>query len=124
MNIPYKTRHNTLILTSIVLIVAWAVVYLFLNYELNNSLDRQFQKVASSAKNLFETNLEHEKKEMQLRLEELVNSEGLAKAVSNRDYESIASIVLSPYNKLKQIQDSLNILTFRSNDGITLFRAH
>ena len=124
MDIPYKTRHNTLILTSIVLIVAWAVVYLFLNYELNNSLDRQFQKVASSAKNLFETNLEHEKKEMQLRLEELVNSEGLAKAVSNRDYESIASIVLSPYNKLKQIQDSLNILTFRSNDGITLFRAH
>lgn len=124
MSIPCKTRRNTLILTSIVFGVALSVVYLFLNYELNNSIDRQFENVSTSAKNLFEISLEHDKREMELRLDKLVASKGLAKAVSGRDHENIASIVLPLYNELKLIQDSLNILTFRSNEGTTLFRAH
>ncbi len=124
MSIPNQTRRNTLILTSIVLGAAWIVIYLFLNYQLNSSINQQFQRVTASAKNLFEVNLEHDKIELELRLEELVSSDGLAKAVFDQDYENISSIVLPFYNELKLIQNSVNILTFRSNDGKTLFRAH
>ncbi|TKI69667.1 EAL domain-containing protein [Sulfurimonas crateris] len=124
MSVPNQTRRNTLILTSIVLGVAWAVVYLFLNYQISSSIEKQFQRVAASAKNLFEVNLEHDKIELELRLDKLIASKGLAKAVSSKDHESIASIVLPLYNELKLIQNSVNILTFRTNEGITLFRAH
>jgi len=124
MSVPNQTRRNTLILTSVVLTAAWIVVYLFLNYQLNNSIDKQFQRVAASAKNLFEVNLEHDKIELELRLDELVASKGLAKAVSDKDHKKISAIVLPLYMELKLVQNSVNILTFRSSDGKTLFRAH
>ncbi|MGE4397219.1 MAG: hypothetical protein AB7D34_07230 [Sulfurimonas sp.] len=103
MGIPNQTRRNTLILTSIVLAAAWVVVYLFLNYQISSSVEKQFQRVAASAKNLFEVNLEHDKIELELRLDELIASKGLSKAVSSKDHESIASIVSPLYNELKLI---------------------
>lgn len=124
MVIPEQTRRNTLIFTSIVLLFSFGVIYLFLNYELKNSLDKQFKAVTYSAQNLFEINLEHDRVELALRLEEIVAEEGLASAIAKRDYNEIKSIVAPLYSRIKLIQNSINILTFRSSEGITLFRAH
>ncbi|MCK9473723.1 MAG: GGDEF domain-containing protein, partial [Sulfurimonas sp.] len=124
MNIPNQTRRNILIFTLIILALAWGVIYLFLNYQLKSSIDRQFQSVAASAQRLFEIDLEQSKKELNIELDKMVARNDLSKAVNDGDYEEIKSIVLPFYDRLKNEYATLNILTFRSPDGITLFRAH
>ncbi|MDO9266781.1 MAG: cache domain-containing protein, partial [Sulfurimonas sp.] len=124
MNVPGQTRRNTLILTFIVLLLSWGVVYLFLEYQLKNSINEQFQRVVGSAQKFFDINLKHDKAELDVKLDEIVMAEGLAKAIANRDYEQIKSIVSPLYSQLKSTHNAVDILTFRSPDGITLFRAH
>lgn len=124
MNIPSKTRRNTLILTSIILLLAWGIIYLFLKYQLDNSINRQFQSVANSAQRLFEIDLEHSKKGLNTELTGMLAHHELSKALKDGDYEGIKSIALPFYTKLKHEYPALNILTFRSPEGITLFRAH
>lgn len=124
MNIPNQTRRNTLILTSIILVLAWGVIYLFLTYQLDSSINRQFRSVADSAQRLFEIDLEHSKKGLNTELTNMVSHHELSKALKDGDYEGIKSIALPFYTKLKYEYPALNILTFRSPEGITLFRAH
>ena len=124
MNIPDKTRKNTLILTSIILLVAWGVIYLFLDYQLKSSINRQFQTIADSAQRLFEIDLEHSQKGLHVELENMLANPNISKAVEEKDYETLKSLALPFYAKLKETTPALNILTFRSPKGITLFRAH
>lgn len=124
MNVPGQTKRNTLILTFIVLVLSWGVVYLFLEYQLKNSINRQFQSVANSAQRLFEIDLEHSKKGLNTELTGMLAHHELSKALKDGDYEGIKSIALPFYTKLKYEYPALNILTFRSPEGITLFRAH
>lgn len=124
MNVPERTRRCTLILTFVVLVLSWGVIYLFLKYQLDNSINRQFQSVANSAQRLFEIDLEHSKKGLNTELTGMVAHHGLSKALKDGDYEGIKSIALPFYTKLKYEYPALNILTFRSPEGITLFRAH
>lgn len=124
MNVPGQTRRNTLILTFLVLLLSWGVVYLFLEYQLKNSINEQFQRVVGSAQKFFDINIKHDKAELDLKLDEIVMAEGLARAIASRDYERIKSITVPLYAQLKAIHNAVDILTFRSPDGITLFRAH
>ncbi|DAB28783.1 MAG: diguanylate cyclase [Sulfurimonas sp. RIFOXYD12_FULL_33_39] len=124
MNTPAKTKRNTLILTSAILVLSWAVMYQFLEYKLKESINEQFQRVAKSTEALFEINMKNDKIEFEYKLDDIVASEGLAKAIANRDYAQINSIVSPQYKRLKLAKKAVNILTFRSVDGVTLFRAH
>lgn len=124
MNIPEKTRRCTLILTFVVLVVSWVVVYFYLDYKLKDSINEQFQRVADSTQKLFDVNLKHDKAELDIKLDKIVMADGLASAIANGDYKQIKSIVAPLYTQLKSTHDAVNILTFRSPDGITLFRAH
>lgn len=124
MNVPERTRRCTLILTFVILVLSWVVVYLYLDYKLKDSINEQFERVADSTRKLFDVNLKHDKTELNFKLEKIVKTDGLAKAIANRDYEKIKSIVSPLYSQLKSTHSAVDILTFRSNEGITLFRAH
>ena len=124
MNIPQQTRLNTIALTSIVLVLSWIIIYLFLEHQLKSSIDREFRRISASSQALFDISIINDKKEFDSKLENIVLSEGLAKAVAQRDYNKIDSIVTPQYKQLKLTNSTVEILTFRSDDGTTLFRAH
>ena len=124
MNIPNRIVRNTIALTLIVLLSLGAIVYVYLKNQLYNSIDEQFQKVSESTEGLFYLNMEADKKVLDYKLDNIIRQDSLAKAVAKRDYKQIKSIVMPLYDELKMIKNSVNILTFRSPDGITLFRAH
>lgn len=124
MNTPNITKRNTLILTLFILLLSSLIVYLFLNYQLKKSINSEFERMAGSTQRLFEINLKDEKIDLDIRLDELLMSEGLSRAISENDYKTIDAIVSPYYKKLKQSKKAVNILTFRSEDGITLYRAH
>lgn len=124
MNTPNMTKRNTLILTLFILLLSSLILYLFLNYQLKKSINNEFERIAESTQRLFEINIKDEKIDLDIRLDELLMIEGLSRAISENDYKAIDSIVSPYYEKLKQSKKAVNILTFRSEDGITLYRAH
>ncbi len=124
MNIPEKTKLKTLILTIIVLVVSWIVGYNFLKYQFKNSMNEQLQTISDSTQGLFDLRIKEERMLLEFRLNEIVLADGLAKAISEDNYEKIHSIVSPYYSRLKSISSDVKILTFRSSDGITLYRAH
>ncbi|MDP2894295.1 MAG: diguanylate cyclase, partial [Sulfurimonas sp.] len=124
MDIPSKTKRDTLVLTSIILVSSWCILYLFLEYQFKNAIQEQFQRVSNSAEKLFDINLQNSARSLEYVLEHLVAENSLQKAVAEQNYEQIKSIVMHYYSDIKSIQSGVNILTFRSKEGLTLFRAH
>jgi len=120
----HQTKRNTLILIIIVLALSWIVTYLSLAYQLKNSIDEQFQRMSASTATLFRLNLEHDRKTLDFELDRVVKAKNLPEAIANHDYEQIKSIVSPYYQQIKVTQSAVKILTFRSTEGVTLFRAH
>lgn len=124
MDIPSKTKRDTLVLTSIILVLSWCILYLFLEYQFKNAIQEQFQRVSSSTEKLFDINLRNSARSLEYVLDHIVAENSLQKAVAEQNYEQIKSIVMRYYSDIKSIQSGVNILTFRSKEGLTLFRAH
>lgn len=124
MDLPSKTKRDILVLTSIILMLSWGVLYLFLEYQFKNAIQEQFQRVSKSAENFFDINLQNSAKSLEYVLDHLVDENSLQKAVAEQNYEQIKSVVMHYYSELKSIQSGVDILTFRSKEGLTLFRAH
>lgn len=107
-----------------VLLISWVVGYLFLDYQFEKSTNNQINNITESTKKLFNIKLKEEDEILKIRLNSVVSADGLSKAVANADYEKIHSIITPYYKHLKLINPDIKILTFRSKDGITLYRAH
>lgn len=107
-----------------VLLISWIVGYLFLDYQFEKSTNDQINNITESTKKLFSIKLKEEDEILKIRLNSVVSADGLSKAVANADYEKIHSIITPYYKHLKLINPDIKILTFRSKDGITLYRAH
>ncbi|MEA2091999.1 MAG: EAL domain-containing protein, partial [Campylobacterota bacterium] len=68
--------------------------------------------------------VKEEEKILKFRLEKIVSADGLAEAVAHGNYKKIDSIVSPYYTHIKAVNNDIKILTFRSCEGVTLYRAH
>lgn len=124
MDLLTKTRRDILLLTSVILLLSWGVLYLFLEYQFKNAVKDQFERVSSSAQKLFDTNLQNVANSLECILDIAIAKEDLQKAIAEQNYEEIKSAIMPYYERLKSLQNGVDILTFRSKEGLTLFRAH
>ena len=124
MDLLTKTRRDILLLTSVILLLSWGVLYLFLEYQFKNAVKDQFERVSGSAQKLFDTNLQNVANSLECILDIAIAKEDLQKAIAEQNYEEIKSAIMPYYERLKSLQNGVDILTFRSKDGLTLFRAH
>lgn len=124
MNFPEKTKQKTLLLSITVLFVSWIVGYIFLDYQFKNSVDEQLKNITESTEKLFEIKVKEEDKNLKLKLSNIISVDGLSKAIAEADYEKIHSIITPYFNRLKSLNEEVKILTFRSPEGVTLYRAH
>lgn len=124
MNLPKQTKRNTLFLTALVLFISWGVGYLFLEYQFKASVEDRFENLHESTKKLFKANIKHENHTFRLELENILSIDGLSGAVANRSHAELDELLANYYVNLKKEFPFIKILTFRSSDGITLYRAH
>ena len=124
MNLPAKTKRNTLIWVTVVLLVSWVVGYMFLEHQFNLVVEDRFEELYKSTDELFEINVEHERQKFSLELEKIVSLYGLSEAVATKNHEGLNAIISPYYTELKKVYPDVKILTFRSLDDITLLRAH
>ncbi len=124
MKKPERTKQKTLILAVAVLLLSWGVGYIFLNYQFQSATNKELQKISDSTQQLFTLKVSQENKNLTNILEELLLINGLAKAIAQNDYEKVSSLVRPHYNHIKAINSDINILSFRSKDGVTIYRAH
>jgi EAL domain-containing protein (putative c-di-GMP-specific phosphodiesterase class I)/GGDEF domain-containing protein len=124
LSIPEQTKRKTLLLSIIVLVISWVVGYIFLDYQFKNSLNERLDGIYESTEKLFDIKFKEEDEILKFKLDRIIASEGLAKAIAEGDYKNIHSIVAPYYSRYKILNSDLKILTFRSPDGKTLYRAH
>ncbi|MFA6190892.1 MAG: EAL domain-containing protein [Sulfurimonas sp.] len=124
MSIEKQTKRNTLILISLILVVFWIVIYLFLNVQFKNSVNEQFESLSKSTETLYNLNLENQTKKFDYELNTIISADGLSEAVAKGNYEQIKSIVMPYYKHIQETNSGVDILTFRSAEGVTLYRAH
>nr|WP_321265987.1 EAL domain-containing protein [uncultured Sulfurimonas sp.] len=124
MNIPKRTKQKTLILAIAILLTSWIGGYILLDYQFKNSINQQLENITKSTKKLFDVKLKEEDAVLKFRLNAIVSADGLSEAVANSDYKKMQDIVTPYYNRFKAINPDIRILTFRSKDGTTIYRAH
>ena len=124
MSTPEQIKRKTLLAIIFILIFSWISGYILLSHEFNDSTDEQFKTISDSTEKLFEIKVKEESGVLKFKLERIVLADGLAKAVAHNDYTKIDSIVSPYYTHLKEVNSDIKILTFRSSEGVTLYRAH
>jgi len=124
MNIIKNTRKNTFIFIFFVMLFMSVVTYFFLKYQFDENLNNRVNEIQKHAAHFFLIELNNEKEKLSLELENILSVDGLAAAIAAQDHKKINSIVASRYKKLKNKYKDINILTFRSQKNITLYRAH
>lgn len=124
MNLAEKAKQKTLLLAVFVLLISWISGYLFLDYQFKVSVNDRFESMHNSTETLFYINNVHEQQNFALQLEKIISLSGVAKAVANTDHEQLHLIISKYYINLKNLFPDIKILTFRSADGTSLYRAH
>ncbi len=124
MNIAEKTKHKTLLLTTFILIVSFIIGYIFLNYKFQKEIDERVDKIAKSSQKLFSLKVKEEDSVLKIMLHRITTLDGLPKAISEKNYKKIDTLVAPYFKRFKKINSDMKILTFRSYEGITLYKAH
>ena len=124
MNIINKTRRNTFIFIFSVMLFTTVATYIFLKYQFDEQLDNRIEEIQKHAAHFFIKELKNEKEKLSLELENILSDKRLPAAVAAQDHNKIHALVASRYKKLKYKYNDINILTFRSRNNITIYRAH
>ena len=124
MGILSKTKQNIFLSTLAIIVVSFAIGYLFLNNQFETAMQKEVNLASSASEKLFKLKIEEFKKQLKFRLDRLIEIDPLKEAIANKDYKKIDAIVHPKFKLLKSIEKDVKILTFRSADGITLYRAH
>ncbi|MDD5373704.1 MAG: EAL domain-containing protein [Sulfurimonas sp.] len=120
MNFYAKANFITLIF----LLLSWVIIYVVFDYQFKNSRQQQFEQIVSGVHNLFEIKVQEKQKSLSFQLDQMLNIENLAEAIFSKEYEKIKSIIDPYYRDLKISNEDINILTFRTKENVTLYRAH
>ena len=124
MNVAEHTRQKTLVLTIVVLLVSWIIGFLILEYQFRASVNERFINSYESTKTLFEINTIHENQNFALQLEKITSMDGVSEAIATSNHEKLDLLLSDYYTNLKNMFPDIKILTFRSAENITLYRAH
>ncbi len=119
-----RTKHYTLILILTVLSASLFMGYFFLKYQFKTSIDNTVSEEYKHIKKLFFIHTNEEVSTFQSELQTLSLLPGLSKAISEHDHIEVNRITANYFTNLKRIYPHVKILTFRSSDGIALYRAH
>lgn len=125
MNVPYRIKIQTLLLSMIVLFISWVIGYIFLTNEFEDSLDKQFKTISESAHNILESEIKQERENLNYRLNKILNLDGLKQAIVDNDYKKIDLIINKNYLEVIDSEKHTdNIVIFSSDKKEIIFNTN
>lgn len=124
MTLPVKIKRSTLALVLIMMSISSVGLYFFFDYQFKISREQELKKTIQNIRILFDSELESKQKKVSFQLDQMLEITDLKKAIAQKSYKNISSIITPYYKELKASEKEVVILTFRSADGMALFRAH
>lgn len=115
------TKHNTLFLTAIILGLSLILGYVFLDYKIENSVNKQISRNYNNANKLILLHMEQQKHKYKIKLQRLVAKSNLLKTIHKKNYKKLEEIVNPIYTILKKHDKNIELLTFRLKDGSVIY---
>lgn len=124
MDLPQKTKYKTFSLILAILILSIVTTLYLLNTEFEQNRKNEYQRIVTSSQKLFEINLKKAELGLSKELETLLGLEGLSQAIADSDYQKLDLLIAPHYLKMQSLYPEVKILTFRTKEDTTLYRAH
>lgn len=119
-----KLKKRLFVAVFVILSILSVSIYLIYSYQFKNFQDEQFREISTSLNKLFDIRVQERHQGLTLQLERILDMKDLSKAIFEKDYKKIDSVIAPYFKELKVSNCDITILTFRDKDNITLYRAH
>ncbi|MDD2652167.1 MAG: EAL domain-containing protein [Sulfurimonas sp.] len=97
--------------------------YLF-DREFENLKEEELIQKVAKVHRVFDQRVEQKRQDLNYYLQEILQNKELLDALKYEQREKIDTIVSPYYNVISRVDASIKLLTFRTKEGITLYRAH
>lgn len=99
-------------------------IYYLFEIEFKNLKEEELKQKIAKVHRIFDQRVEQRRQDLGCYLQEILQNKELLEALKYAQREKIDLIVSPYYKTLSRVDTSIKILTFRTKDGITLYRAH
>lgn len=124
MNSIEQIKKNTLLMTMVVLLFSLASGYIFLDKNINNSINKQILNQYININKLFRLSMHQNQHRYIVKLHRLINKADMIEAIYKKDSNKIVKIVEPIYKILKKHDKSVEVLIFRSSDADILYSSN
>jgi len=116
-----QIKYNTLFLTAIISGLFLILGYIFLDYEIESSVNKQISNNYNNANKLILLHMKQRKHVYKVKMQRLASTPNLSKAINQKDYKRLQEIINPIYKILKKHDKSAELLTFRLKDGSVIY---
>lgn len=111
-------------MTMVVLLFSLASGYIFLDKNINNSINKQILNQYININKLFRLSMHQNQHRYIVKLHRLINKADMIEAIYKKDSNKIVKIVEPIYKILKKHDKSVEVLIFRSSDADILYSSN
>ena len=123
MNTQNVIKIQTLLLSVVILFVSWIVGYIFLTNKFTDALDSQFEIITSTAFDMFEGEIQREKKDLKYKINEILGQDAFKQALVDKNHKNIDLIMNKYYTKFLDSDKYIQNIIVLSSDNKLLFSA-
>jgi len=123
MNTQNVIKIQTLLLSVVILFVSWIVGYIFLTNKFTDALDSQFEIITSTAFDMFEGEVQREKKDLKYKINEILGQDAFKQALVDKNHKNIDLIINKYYTKFLDSDKYIQNIIVLSSDNKLLFSA-
>jgi len=121
MNIQSRIKIQTLVFSMFVLFVSWIIGYMTLTDEFEKSSNKHFEVVLDSAYNMLESEIKQEQKSLKYKLDKMLNSDDLTKAIIKKDKNKVDLLLDKSYSKMVSLDRFIENIIIYSKDGKPIY---
>jgi len=117
-------KKNLFLAMSILLFVLFASTFYIFDRGFKNLKEEDLKQKVTKVHTIFHHRVEQKRQDLGYYLQEILQNRELLDALKYGQREKIDALVSPYYDVISRVDASIKILTFRTKEGITLYRAH
>ena len=118
------TKRNILFLILSIIVINGALLFVYQSSKYKENYDSKIENTHSVIHKDFKNQILTTQRDYSIKIDALLNSEGVTKAFADKDREKLYELVQKHFNYLIELDPYLKIMTFRLDNGSTFLRVH
>ena len=118
------TKRNILFLILSIIVINGALLFVYQSSKYKENYDSKIENTHSVIHKDFKNQILTTQRDYSIKIDALLNSEGVTKAFADKDREKLYELVQKHFNYLSELDPYLKIMTFRLDNGSTFLRVH